>query len=228
MIRLMILVVLGLAHLSAATQPNAEPTKRVEADMGAGCRFAMTLPATDVARVGADPSLGLGGFRVRPLPKSWKSSLGDLYFDLSCRPADDPSATAGLAKLNDKTGLWEKDLDRGFLPPPPTGEERTLLDKATRVINVQAVNAKGHASVVEDTFGDDRHRVATMHFCLFQPPRAICGYGVVGMLRDGRKGDLTPHALKIIRSIQFLPDEPHPQSAEPPAPSSEPQSHVKP
>ena len=67
-----------------------------------------------------------------------------------------------------------------------------------------------------------------MNFCLFNSQGTICGYGVVGMLRDGRKGDLTPHALKIIRSIEFLPDEPQPQSAEPPAPSSEPPSDVKP
>lgn len=223
--RLMILLVLGLAHLASASEPKVEPTKRVEAYMGPGCRFEMTLPGTVVARVGAEVSSGLGGFRVRPLPKSWKSSLGDLYFDLSCRPANDSSATGGLAKLNDKTGLWEKNLDGWFEPPPPIGEERRELDKATRVLNIQATNSKGYAGIREDTTGEEDRRVRGFSFCLFHPPSAICGYGVVGMLRDGRKGDLTPHALKIIQSIEFLPDEPQAHPAEP---ISGPKSDVKP
>lgn len=39
------------------------------------------------------------------------------------------------------------------------------------------------------------------------PPKALCGYGDVGYLKDGRKGDLTDYALRILRSIEFLPDE---------------------
>lgn len=200
--------------------------QRFQANYGPGCNIAAWMPQSGRdGGLGSDPATGLGGLAVNPIPKSWKSSLAALGFGLSCRSSDDALETSGLAKLNDKTGLWEKDLDRGFLPPPPTGDDRKLLDKATRVINVRSVNAQGYASVIDDSFGDEQHRVATMHFCLFHPPSAICGYGVVGMLRDGRKGDLTPHALNIIRSIEFLSDEPKAQPAEL---TSEPKSDVKP
>lgn len=225
MSRLMILVLVGLAQVAAVTESRAGPDKRVEADMGPGCRFAAQIPEGKQNGIFVAHQPPRGGLNVEPLPKSWKSSLGDLYFDLSCYPSDDASATGGLAKLNDKTGQWEKDLDGALAPPPPTPEERKILDAATRVLNIQAVNSKGYASLIEDTVGDEERRQRRMFFCLFQPPKAICGNGEVGILREGRKGDLTPHSLKIIQSIEFLPDEPQAHSKEP---TSEPKSDVKP
>ncbi len=229
--RVLVLFSLIAAHCAGIADVKPQALQRFQANYGPGCNIAAWMPLSGRdGGMGSEPATGQGGMAVNPIPKAWKSSLVALGFGLSCRLADDSSVTSGLAKLNDETGLWEKDLDRGFLPPPPTVEERKQLDKATRVINVKSVNAQGYASVIEDTFGDEKHRVATMKFCLFHPPREICGYGVVGMLRDGRKGDLTPHALKIIRSIEFLPDEPKSDTIVPqvPAPTTEPASDVKP
>lgn len=196
---------IGIAHAEPAT------LHRFQANYGPGCNIAAWMPPSGRdGGLGSDSATGLGGMAVNPIPKSWKSSLVALGFGLSCRLADDPSATGGLAKLNDKTGLWEKDLDRCFLPPEPTPEERKVLDRATRLVNIQAVNSKGYAGISDDTIGDEAHRQRKLSFCLFHPPKAICGQGNVGILREGRKADLTPHALKIIRSIEFLPDEPPP------------------
>lgn len=225
---LTVLVLLMLGHLTASAEVPPVPTKRVQADMGPGCNFTMQLPMADISRVGGDSTLALGDFKVGPLPKSWKSSFESLYFGLSCWPANDPAVTEGMAKFNPQTGLWKKDLDRWFVFSEPTPEERKILDEATRLVNVQAVNSRGYVGIREDTIGDDGRRTREMFFCLFHPPKAICGDGWVGKLEDGRKGDLTPHALKIIRSIEFLPDEPQAQPAEIPAPSPEPKSDVNP
>ncbi len=125
-------------------------------------------------------------------------------FSLSCQSSDDPIVNSRLAQQNPKTGVWEKDLEKWFGKLTP--EERRVLDKATRVFNLKAPNSSGYAFTEEATTGDEFGRERRMIFCLFHPPKAICGGGVVGVLRDGSKGDLTQHALKIIQSIEFLPD----------------------
>lgn len=227
--RVLVLFPLIAAHCVGIADVKPQALQRFQANYGPGCNIAAWMPPSGRdGGMGSDPATGQGGMAVNPIPKAWKSSLVALGFGLSCRHADDSTVTSGLAKLNDETGLWEKDLDGALAPPPPTPEERKILDAATRVLSIQSVNSKGYASLIEDTVGDEERRQRRMFFCLFRPPKAICGNGEVGILREGRKGDLTPHALKIIRSIEFLPDEPQPQSAEPPAPSSEPPSDVKP
>jgi hypothetical protein len=80
-------------------------------------------------------------------------------------------------------------------------------DKAIQIFNVTAINASGFLSTIDDTIGDERRREKRAHFCLYHPPKALCGYGVVGYLADGPRSDLTQRALEIVRTIEFLPDE---------------------
>ncbi len=192
---------------------TAFPTKRVEVNSGVGCRIAMTLPADSFVPGGVSVAFSRGVTVGDPLPKSWKANLNELYFSLSCKSSDDPETNDASVRLNPKTGVWEKDFRkwvREVLRPDLYGErpkeELKVLDKAIRVLNLKAANATGYASIEEATTGDEFGRERRMIFCLFHPPKAICGGGVVGVLRDGSKGDLTQHALKIIQSIEFLPD----------------------
>lgn len=224
-------VLLAISHLAVWAAPPSVPSKRVETDMGLGCRIAMVLPISQDSRLrnGGDPAYGRGGFGVEPLPKAWKSNRSELSFGLYCRPSDDPVMTGGLTRFDQTTGRWEKDLDARF--GPMSAEDRKVLDKATQVWNIQAANSTGYAAIEEDTTGDEELRQRILYFCLFRLSKAICGGGDVGMLREGRKGDLTPHALKIIRSVEFLPDEPLTQlpDATDTTPSTEtPASEAKP
>lgn len=192
---------------------TAFPTKRVEVNSGVGCRIAMTLPADSFVPGGVSVAFSRGVTVGDPLPKSWKANLNELYFSLSCKSSNDSDARGGTYPIayNSIKNEWQKDASawekeaNGFADK---FDRKALLEliRVTNVNNVRAVNSQGWVMTQEDTIGDERWRKRTMSFCLLHPPKAICGVGVVSMLSDGPKGDLTQHALKIIQSIEFLPD----------------------
>ena len=191
--------------LVSATAISAETQHvRVEANLGAGCHIAATLPKATRSRMGGDPEVHDGGFRVEPLPASWKSNMGEMYFSLRCLDTEGLH-TSSLAKFNSATNQWEKDLDGRF--GEMTADERVMLDSATKLINISAVNARGYAAIEDDTIGEETSRQRRVSFCLLHEPKSICGGGFVGMLNDP-KSDLTEHALDILRTIEFLPDVP--------------------
>jgi hypothetical protein len=210
------------AHAQTASTASKVPKQRLEATLGEGCRFTVTLPGKKGAQspidssrteVGGDPITHKGGMVASPQPAPWRSSMTALGFGIHCDDKDDPDApnvsTDYTGATYDKSRkIWMKDLDKWFLPPAVQGDERIVRDKATRVVNIQAKNSKGFAQLTDDTTGEEDFRLKKMNFCLFHPPKAICGYGTVAMLRDGPKGDLTKYALEILKSIEFLDDVP--------------------
>lgn len=200
--------------------PGKFPTQRLQANLGEGCRFAVTLFGKKGAKspidssetgVGGDLNIHSGGMVATPYPGSWKSKMTALGFGLDCLDKENPDlenapTNYNGAKYDKSKKLWEKDLDAWFNSWEPTKEERKIADKATRVINIKAVNARGYAQLTDDTIGDEIGRRREMNFCLFHPPKALCGTGTVAQLADGPKGDLTKYALEILKSIEFLED----------------------
>jgi len=192
------LMLLAISSVIFAAEKTIEPIGRLEANLGAGCHIAATMPITK----GVDTGLGDAGFRVQPLPASWKSNMGEMYFSLRCLDTEGLH-TSSLAKFNSATNQWEKDLDGRF--GEMTADERVMLDSTTKLINISAVNARGYAAIEDDTIGEETSRQRRVSFCLLHEPKSICGGGFVGMLNDP-KSDLTEHALDILRTIEFLPD----------------------
>ena len=161
--------------------------------------------------VGGNPEMRQGGMIAAPYPPPWRSSLPSIGFNLDCYDKEDPDSESAPtdytgAKYDKQKKIWTKDLNAWFDSWQPTNEERKIADKATRVMNIQAINSKGFAQLTDDTIGDEIGRRRNMNFCLFHPPKALCGQGTVAMLADGPKGDLTKYALEILRSIEFLED----------------------
>jgi hypothetical protein len=118
----------------------------------------------------------------------------------------------GAGKGEEETPFPELSEPHLVLASPAGIESTTAGSTHQHSTKHHAITAGGHGGqeLAGDTIGDEAHRQRKFSFCLFHPPKAICGQGNVGILREGRKADLTPHALKIIRSIEFLPDEPPP------------------
>jgi len=117
------------------------------------------------------------------------------------------------ASFDPQTETWGKDIEKrikalGYrLSPQEYRSAYEDFDKAIRVYNVTAVNAKGFVSIEDDTTGDEKGRMRHMGFCFINRLKALCGEGVVGYVSDGPKSDLTERALEIIRTIEFLPNE---------------------
>lgn len=208
-------VLLGLMPFLAtsAEAPVSNLPMRLETNLGRGCRVAIILPANVKGNIVGDPQSGLGGFRVDPIPSSWKfKSFPHLSFGLTCYDVDEALNRTHDASFDPQTETWKKDVDKrikalGFEVSPQ--EYKSLyadFNKAIRVYNVTAVNSKGVASTEVDTTGDEKNRRRQMGFCLFHPPKALCGGGVVGYVPHGPKSDLSARVLQILRTIEFLPD----------------------
>jgi hypothetical protein len=186
--------------------------KRAQADMGKGCNISINLPVSKEGWLVGGAATRSGGLGVSPLPESWKSKLSELYIDLNCKTAIEPDAEGAKlidsgAKYNRQTKQWEKHLDSWFSPSDLIDpESRVDADKETRLINLQAIDSRGYAQLTYQSFGDEWFRLRQMYFCLFKAERALCGQGNVAYLGDGARGDLTPHVLKILKSVQFLDD----------------------
>jgi hypothetical protein len=192
----------------AANKSPAIKTRRVVTIFGLGCHIAATIPVSLRGGIGngGEPDGGSGGVDVKPLPKSWKSSLEALYLNLYCNDNDMEARSKGtISKYDSAHHEWVKDLHRAY--PQFTDQELKEIDGATSVLNIQARNSSGYVSFQRDTTGDESGRTKVVDFCLFHETRALCGTGTVAQLIDGARGDLTKQTLDIIKSIEFLDDE---------------------
>jgi len=204
-------VILAWLFLAFAQSAIAAPEQleRVEISLK-GCHIAMTLPLdknSNLAPASETSKYTIGGFGVEPLPASWKSNMGRMYFSLRCADVSDLQGSS-LAVYDANSKTWKKDLDARFGQLIPlTPEDRQMLDAATQVLNISSVNASGFVAIEDDTTGEESLRQKGMAFCLLHGEKAICGGGVVGELNNP-KGDLTKHAIEILRTIEFLPDVP--------------------
>ncbi|KAF0843984.1 hypothetical protein FNL37_1419 [Methylovorus glucosotrophus] len=190
------------------------PTIRVETNLGEGCHIAATLPKGERSRMGGLLQQRLGGFRVEPLPASWKSNMGEMYFSLRCLDVNDPDVSGPRVpiKYDPVSDHWVKDMSEWIAKakqlPDKYDREFELADiNARDAFEVNAVNSKGWVMTQKDITGEENGRRHSLMFCLVRPPKALCGDGVTGYLIDP-KSDLTKRALEIIRTIEFLPDVP--------------------
>jgi hypothetical protein len=215
------LVVLGMMSMAPALADGIndkqakQPTGaiRVVASLGKGCRISAYILPSEQGGLGCDPNTGYGGIGINPLPKQWHSRLESVGFSLTCLDAEKVAGGDNTVTFDPQTGTWKKDVAKrvrayGFeMSPKEYRETYEDQDKAIRVYNVTAVNAKGFASTIDDTIGEEKKRLRRTHFCLYHQTKALCGSGDVGYVAYGPKSDLTQRALEIIRSIEFLPDE---------------------
>jgi hypothetical protein len=198
--KLMQWLVVSVASICLCQVVSAQPNKgvsvsmqRKQVDFGKGCNVSMMRPR------GSD---AVEGFVVDPLPKAWKSSLDAIRFFADCYDKDDPFVSQTLAWFDSDKKTWvrnEAEMKKSLSKSQDFQDTAFLNEtiKATKIYNVQSVNAQGWAMTGDDLTGDERGRQRGMSFCLFNPPKVLCGGGTVAYLADGRKGDITKYALDI-------------------------------
>lgn len=166
-------------------------------NLGPGCRFSASIPRTTSisARYDSTEPFGSGGLGIDGFPPP-QNYWG---IDFHCSQSDREFVNAGWAipdgnswKLND------------------TYTNKTLIRlKALRFHKIELSKFNGWAVTYDETFGEERFRQKTLSYCIVRLEKAICGESRVGFLESIRKhrdADLTPYALKILRSIHFLED----------------------
>jgi hypothetical protein len=200
------ILIFSVSAADVARHP-AEPIKTAVIDMGPDCRIRLAVPRN--ARVSGSPEGGGSGSatideppRARP-----KDYLDPLRFRFACHDADSEVVTQG----------WGKRASSGEWVASVSPADEPLFKGALRMHQVHAVNASGWAVAVDDVIGDERYRLRRLYYCVIHTSKAVCGHSEMGLLPDIRrnmKNDLTPYALKILRSIEFIE---HPAQAAPAA-----------
>ena len=127
---------------------------------------------------------------------------GVWYFGLMCYSSSESDVREDWA-VPTFDGKWRLNFDRDTQQSLPAG--------VLRFYELTAKNSRGWAVAVDDIIGDERLRQRRLSYCLIREPKAICGGGDMGYLRDFRRhkdADLTPRMLDLLRSIEFLEDAP--------------------
>lgn len=165
-------------------------------------------------------TISFSDFHFGYLPDDKFYHLNKWPFSSACYKATDPDPSKpnladGLSvNFDAKTNRWVSDKNRFEVHLRAQGMDEDWVKKyadADRFHELTTQTAKGFAMTRDDVIGDESRRERYLHYCLIREPKAICGQGVMGTLKDIKKRpktDLTPYALKILRTIEFVDADP--------------------
>lgn len=118
-------------------------------------------------------------------------------------------------RFDDATQGWVPDIEKRLLWSASAGgqegvdpEYKKRRRNALRAYTLKSVNAQGFVFTEADVIGEETRRRRQIDYCLFYEEVALCGGGEVGYVAEGPEGDLTDYVLQILRSIEFLPNDP--------------------
>ncbi|MFL9927642.1 hypothetical protein PQR62_25450 [Herbaspirillum lusitanum] len=117
---------------------------------------------------------------------------------MDCYSSEEKLVNESWVKLNTRTGIWETHFSGNK-------RDRRLLEKKTKVYQIQAVNSQGYAVTVDDINGDPKTRDREMYFCLLRPPKAVCGNGPA-MRLSKPETNILPQLFELLRSVEFIDD----------------------
>lgn len=222
-------VLLAVGSSVAALPSPLPPLIPIKANFGPGCNLALRIPLGAQFPISYSPKSGNGGSTVmlESLPTQ-RFSEGRLYLGMVCYDVRVANVMADApVRYDENQRQWVrylgKELRRWDMGDGLDPATVLALDQSIRVYPLNNVNSQGFAYTADDWTGDEAKRSRRLSYCLFRANIAICTAGrVVAVLADGPKGDLTPYVLQILRSIEFLPDEPPANTSASSAPSSGP------
>jgi hypothetical protein len=171
---------------------NASEVVVQEILMGTDCNIKIKDPYEGKASSGM---VFRGGYEKVPAPNG--SSLGRLALTWECLDKDDEVVNSGWAQYLPRQNTWR-----------PRHDEKPLNTRKQEKVEfslLQNANSRGWVATVKQRTGKEKFREKTIYFCLVHSAKAVCGYGTVGLVREGLEGDLTTYAERIIQSIEFLP-----------------------
>ncbi|MGJ7609156.1 hypothetical protein ACSFA7_32820 [Variovorax sp. LT1R20] len=189
------------AHGQAVVKPIfPEIRASTVANFGPGCRIRIARPETSEFSIAYRPDGERGGGAL--ILRGLRLFPGEWILGLSCYPANEGHVRNGWA-VPVGNGGWRSNDNESSM-------EMGRLN-ALSFHDLVSVNARGWAVAVDDTVGDERFRQRTLFYCIVRGPKAICGNNEMGYLKDihrDPRADMTPQAICLLRSIEFLEDAP--------------------
>ncbi len=181
-------------------------------DMAPGCRIRISIPIDAQAGYGK-ANRGSGGLNIEYPPRATKLPYRyPLTFTFICYPASDDLTAQDPVRFDRTGNKWVRDMRPYFerFPDGLSPQRQEIFDRAIRFHEIQTANAQGFAFTEDDLDGDETGRRRQMSYCIFHMQKAVCGESTMAllpMIRQHPGNDLTPFALRILRSIEFLDDE---------------------
>jgi hypothetical protein len=221
-------LVLSAAMANARTPTQEEPTNTAVLDMGPGCRIKLQVPTkAEYGAVGPKPGYeGEGGITVEnPLNLKRNAYIEPFYLRFICHDADPRALSRGLpVRYDPHANVWRRDMQNLYDSNGVDLDDdfKKTLEGAVRFYELRSVNASGFAVTQDDVIGDENTRRRVLDYCLFHDKKAVCSsfdtrMGYLPQIRRNPKNDLTPYALKILRSIEFIDEAgtPSPVASQP-------------
>lgn len=214
-------IVLSLSAARADVAKAAEePSKTAVIDMGAGCRIQLTVPGS--ARVSGSPEGGGSGSVTIENPRrlTTKRYIEPFWLPFICHDADPKVLSKGLpVRYDPDAKVWRRDMQNLYDSNGVDLDDdfKKTLEGAVRFYELRSINASGFAVTQDDVIGDENTRRRVLDYCLFHDRKAVCSsfdtrMGYLPQIRRNPKHDLTPYALKILRSIEFIDEAATPSS----------------
>ena len=208
-----------LFSLNAQADDSAfKKTKLLVANMGPGCNVRLNIPVKAEFPVTYSKDSGRGGAGLTlENPFSLNNAehyIYPFYFGFICYASDEGIVDAAEVQFDTQRQEWVLDVDKRIASMGTTWSEEQMAEwhrvfpLVIKVYQLNTINANGYAITEDEMIGDEEFRQRHLSYCLIHGPKALCGHGAMGYLEAGEEGDLTPYALQILRSIEFIDDAP--------------------
>jgi hypothetical protein len=223
-------VMLGAPNAGAAPIDLLPPLVQAMANFGPGCNLALRIPRGAEFPISYSAKSGHGGSTVmlESLPVR-QVGIGRLYLGMVCYDTRVANVIGNApVRFDSQQDQWVRHLGAALLSWDAgdglNSDEVFAIDQSIRVYPLNNVNSKGFVYTTDDWTGDETKRTRQLSYCLFRAHIGVCSGRVeVAALAYGPKVDvITPYVLQILRSIEFLPDEPPSPASAPSAQSSGP------
>lgn len=144
---------------------------------------------------------------IDPTPEGGKYTLvwsinskpAKLDFSLTCLTIDylnsNPRNMEPVA-FDQKIKKWVKNIEND-------NEYHQSIKKTLKVYNINASNSSGYFYTTDESNDTPNRKYRNFSFCMFKPPMALCGGGK-NMRLQGYRSDLTPFALELVKSTEFI------------------------
>jgi hypothetical protein len=127
------------------------------------------------------------------------SKPAKLDFSLTCLTIDylnsNPRNMEPVA-FDPKIKKWVKNIEND-------NEYHQSIKKTLKIYNINASNSSGYFYTTDESNDAPHRKNRKFSFCMFKPPMALCGGGK-NMRLQGRRIDLTPFALELVKSTEFI------------------------